>query len=357
MKIDIKKHLLSLLVAGTLTLNISNIYANSEIEFDNDYTRCVNNEVIADTNDNYRLLIGDEWYNFSYDDVISYVVQGGHDDYTIHQEEVVHYKRNDLAITNSKVNFRVSPSINSKRIMSINYGTRLEVIAKTDNNWYLVMYDGIIGYVSGEYIVSYLDTINNAYPDVRLNELKVERIVYSTSSSLNIRTGNSKEYQKIGSLKKYDSALVLKEINGWYLVITNDNVVGFIDKSFTQELTDVVVVIDLSDQRLWLYEDNDLLLSTSVVTGTNDDPTRKGLFEIYKKQTDRYLTGEDYHVHVDYWMPFDGGIGMHDASWRKKFGGNIYVKDGSHGCVNMPKNITDDIYDEVEVGTKVLVHK
>lgn len=353
MKINIKKNLLSLLVAGTLILNPVNIYADKKIDH-YDECQCVNEKIIED---NYRLLIGDTFYDFNYDDVISYAVQGGHDDYTRHPTNVIHYKRNDLVITNSKVNFRVSPDVKSRRITSINYGTRLEVIAKTDNNWYLVMYDGILGYVSGEYVVSYLDTINGAYPETKLDELKVEKVVYSTSNSLNIRCGGSKAYQKIASLSKYESALVLKEINGWYLVITNDNVVGFIDKSFTKELEDTFVVIDLSDQRLWLYDDNDLLLSTSIVTGTNETPTRKGLFKIYKKQTDRYLTGEDYHVHVDYWMPFDGGIGMHDASWRKKFGGNIYIKDGSHGCVNIPKDITDDLFNEVSVGTKVLVHK
>ena len=357
MRINVRKKILSLIFAGTLMLNTGNVYANNEANFENGYTPNINNEIIVQEDNNYRLLIGDEWYSFSHDDVIAYAIQGGHDDYTRHPSEVMHYKRNDLVVTNSKVNFRVSPDINSRRITSINKGTRLEVVAKTDNNWYLVMYDGIVGYVSGKYVVSYLDTINNAYPEVQLDELKVEKVVYVTASSLNIRCGIGKEYQKIGLLNKYESVLVLKEINGWYLIITNDNIVGFVDKSFTKELEDVFVIIDLSDQRLWLYDNNDLLLSTSIVTGKNDTPTRKGLFKIYKKQTDRYLTGEDYRAYVNYWMPFDGGIGMHDASWRKKFGGNIYIKDGSHGCVNIPKNIADDIFEEVEVGTKVLVHK
>jgi len=106
-----------------------------------------------------------------------------------------------------------------------------------------------------------------------------------------------------------------------------------------------------------LYNGNELLIETNIVTGTLDTPTRIGLFKIYAKQTNRYLTGEDYNAHVNYWMPFDGGIGLHDAAWRKKFGGEIYLTDGSHGCVNMPKDITDDIYEEVSIGTKVLVHK
>lgn len=56
-------------------------------------------------------------------------------------------------------------------------------------------------------------------------------------------------------------------------------------------------------------------------------------------------------------MPFDGGIGLHDATWRNKFGGNIYINKGSHGCVNLPYQTAEYIYENVKVGTKVLVHK
>ena len=56
-------------------------------------------------------------------------------------------------------------------------------------------------------------------------------------------------------------------------------------------------------------------------------------------------------------MPFNGGIGLHDASWRSKFGGNIYVNNGSHGCVNIPPEYADDIFEIVNKGTKVLVQK
>ena len=57
-------------------------------------------------------------------------------------------------------------------------------------------------------------------------------------------------------------------------------------------------------------------------------------------------------------MPFNGNIGLHDAYWRYGvFGGNIYMIDGSHGCVNLPKEAAHKIYDNVESGTPVLVKK
>ena len=48
--------------------------------------------------------------------------------------------------------------------------------------------------------------------------------------------------------------------------------------------------------------------------------------------------------------------GLHDASWRSRFGGNIYTYNGSHGCVNMPRSEVSKLYNMVEIGTPVYVH-
>ena len=55
-------------------------------------------------------------------------------------------------------------------------------------------------------------------------------------------------------------------------------------------------------------------------------------------------------------MPFNGGIGIHDASWRNKFGGEIYKTGGSHGCVNSPYEVAKAIFDNIEVGTPVVCY-
>ena len=51
---------------------------------------------------------------------------------------------------------------------------------------------------------------------------------------------------------------------------------------------------------------------------------------------------------MKYWMPFNGGIGLHDASWRSKFGGEIYKNSGSHGCVNLPRSVAETIYNNID---------
>ena len=55
-------------------------------------------------------------------------------------------------------------------------------------------------------------------------------------------------------------------------------------------------------------------------------------------------------------MPFNGNIGLHDASWRGAFGGNVYKNDGTHGCVNLPSYLAKKIFDNIEEGTPIICY-
>ena len=118
------------------------------------------------------------------------------------------------------------------------------------------------------------------------------------------------------------------------------------------------VEVNLSSQKLWVYKDGKQVVSTSLVSGcvAEGHRTPTGVYSIYAKQTDRYLTGADYRSFVHYWMPFLGGYGLHDASWRSSFGGDIYLYDGSHGCVNLPSSAAKKVYNNISVGTKVILY-
>ncbi len=128
----------------------------------------------------------------------------------------------------------------------------------------------------------------------------------------------------------------------------------------TNDLGGTYVEISIDDQRMWCYKDGKLIVDTPVVTGDmskEDRATPKGgVWAIDAKQTDRILRGEGYASHVDFWMPFNGGVGIHDASWRSKFGGEIYLTNGSHGCINTPFENAKKIYEAVSIGTAVVVY-
>ena len=118
------------------------------------------------------------------------------------------------------------------------------------------------------------------------------------------------------------------------------------------------VEADLDNQRVYVYKDGELVVETDCVSGkaTASRFTPDGTYSITYKERDATLVGEGYSSPVKYWMPFNKNIGLHDASWRNKFGGDIYLTNGSHGCINLPTAKAAEIYDYVEKGEAVIVY-
>lgn len=118
------------------------------------------------------------------------------------------------------------------------------------------------------------------------------------------------------------------------------------------------VEIDLDQQHVWAYQNGTEMVSTDCVSGKaiNGSSTPEGIFPLNYKERNATLRGDNYESHVDFWMPFNGNVGMHDASWRSEFGGVIYVTSGSHGCVNLPRSAAKSIFDIVEKNTPVIVY-
>ena len=124
------------------------------------------------------------------------------------------------------------------------------------------------------------------------------------------------------------------------------------------------IEIDMGEQNVYVYIDGNCVLTTPCVTGrmTKGRMTPEGMYQIQYKQKNRYLTGRNpngsisYRSYVHYWMPFNGGIGLHDATWRSKFGGNLYVGGGSHGCINLPLDMAQQLYDIVYTGMPVVCY-
>lgn len=117
------------------------------------------------------------------------------------------------------------------------------------------------------------------------------------------------------------------------------------------------IEIDMTQQKMYYYQDGECLVETDVVTGDTGRRmgTPEGINYVYNKQKNRVLRGPGYASPVKFWMPVKGNIGIHDASWRSSFGGEIYKKSGSHGCINTPYEEMARLYDLVEIGTPVIM--
>ena len=119
------------------------------------------------------------------------------------------------------------------------------------------------------------------------------------------------------------------------------------------------VEINLTRQYLWFYKDGKLITEGSIVSGTgsNGHATPEGTYKLDYKQANATLKGPGYSCPVSYWMPFNQDIGIHDATWRGSFGGEIYVYNGSHGCINAPLSLAQAIFQEIEQGMPVVCYK
>lgn len=119
------------------------------------------------------------------------------------------------------------------------------------------------------------------------------------------------------------------------------------------------VEINLTAQHLYLYKNGSLVIDSEFVSGnpSKGNATHTGVFGVTYTEKDATLKGQNYATPVSFWMPFNGNEGMHDATWRSSFGGSIYKRNGSHGCVNLPYSVAQTIFENVSAGFPVFVYE
>lgn len=197
--------------------------------------------------------------------------------------------------------------------------------------------------LKGSELISLLKISDN---DLVINEDALSEYIASFCRQYNV---SGSEYIEKSSLKTaLEKALLSKE----------DETVNI---NWIIEETDALIEVSISKQTLYYYENDTLIFSSPVVTGNGNitDATPTGYFSVTKMKQDSTLIGKDYEEHVDFWIGFDetGRIyGFHDASWRNEFGGDIWLSDPSRGCVNMPREKIAQLWDYVDIGTKVYIH-
>ncbi len=124
------------------------------------------------------------------------------------------------------------------------------------------------------------------------------------------------------------------------------------------DIGDTYIEIDYTNQHLYYFKDGELQADTDIVSGniSRNNGSPDGVFKIVYKESPAKLVGENYESNVTYFMPFAYNVGIHDASWRSSFGGDIYKTSGSHGCINVPKAAAEELYGIVEKGTPVIAY-
>ncbi len=181
----------------------------------------------------------------------------------------------------------------------------------------------------------------------------------------NLREGPSTEYAILGSAypgqKLYGSKVPDKDWykldNGLYItaLVISEQSQATETESVSNNIATNYVVVNIDNQYVALKNEfGETIVDGPCVSGNaSTSPTPRGTYYIYFKSMNQYLMNNSF---VKYWMPFNGGIGLHDADgWRYEYGGGIYQYAGSHGCVNLPEWLAECIYNNVVAGTKVIV--
>lgn len=137
-------------------------------------------------------------------------------------------------------------------------------------------------------------------------------------------------------------------------------------RTATDDIGDTYLEVDLSNQQCWYYENGEEMYHCYIVSGQTTSAARttlEGVYKLWNKQTnyrmkDTNADGDSWDVWTNYWNNISlCGIGMHDSVWRgNAFGGTIYQWNGSHGCINMPYEGAQYIYNNVELGTPVVMY-
>ncbi len=125
------------------------------------------------------------------------------------------------------------------------------------------------------------------------------------------------------------------------------------------DIGDTYVEVNITAQHMFFYKEGKLIMETDFVSGNlaRNYGTPTGTYPVQYKENNATLNGENYSTPVQYWMPFNGDIGFHDAPWRRTFGKDIYLKNGSHGCVNMPPSNAKILFEHIYRGMPVLVYE
>ena len=231
------------------------------------------------------------------------------------------------------------------------FDNEIEVLDSSIINTWLEVDSTMNVVINEEKIKEYIKTLGIKYDTYG----KTRSFKSTTGKNINVLGGNygwriDRIKEKEALIKNIKSGEIIKK-EPIYLQTALGN--------HENDIGNTYVEINLTNQYLWFYKSGKIITQGDVVTGnvSRGNATPQGTYTLNYKQKNATLRGANYNSDVKYWMPFNMNIGIHDASWRNSFGGNIYQTSGSHGCVNAPEYLAKNIFENIEPGTPIICYK
>lgn len=286
--------------------------------------------------------------NILYNHVVDAILKG---ETRINLESINCYEKPQYT-SNSKEILTIKDMLDKYTSTKITYtfGQRMETLDGNIINAWINVDENLKVTFDEVKVKNYIDTLAKTYDTLG----STRNFITSSGKPISVSGGDygwsinkSKEVQDIIAAVKNAKSITKKPVYNQTALSHGINDIG-----------NTYVEINLSKQYLWFYKSGSLIVDGSIVTGnvSSSHSTPSGTYKLKYKQKDTVLRGADYAAPVSYWMPFNGGIGIHDANWRSTFGGNIYLTNGSHGCVNAPYYVAKAIFNNIEAGTPIICY-
>lgn len=119
------------------------------------------------------------------------------------------------------------------------------------------------------------------------------------------------------------------------------------------------IVISISQQRLWTYQDRALRSEHVISTGIDRSPTQPGVFQIQTHEVNAYASVWDLHMPhfmgiYESWPGFINGIhGLPTLSNGNRLWANILGRPASYGCIILDLDAAEDLFNWAEEGVVV----
>ena len=159
---------------------------------------------------------------------------------------------------------------------------------------------------------------------------------------------------------------------GWFKIRMRDGREGFVDArnirtteipphGYNKNLEGYVLVFTHEDQVLRVYKDGKFILSSIASSGVPELFTPRGIFEIEENRRGEWFFVERFDVGMKYWVGFKGIWLFHSVPFDRNK--NVIPEEAaklgspaSHGCIRLPVEIAEFIFNNVPDGSLVLIY-
>lgn len=237
----------------------------------------------------------------------------------------------------------------NKNISMVAFETEIPVDKNEVGKW-ITVNENVEVVPDEESILEYIISLQGKYTTYG----KDREFKTSYGTTVTVKGGDYGRELDITNLKTDIPKVITDEDTNTFNLVFSKTAMGDLEN----DLGDTYAEIDLTNQRMFMYSEGKLVIQTDIVTGRKDGvhETPQGTYKLKYKKSPDVLDGPGYSTPVAYWMPFNGDIGMHDATWQPRFGGDRWIYGGSHGCVNLPLKAAKTIYSHAVVGMPVICY-